>query len=84
MTARQIARAGLVAAVALVIVLALFKPESAIVPVLVIGALFAWDVTRIQRAARRVRRPAPCAICGRRYAGADMVEHREMHRVCDS
>jgi len=65
-----------------VVLLALFHPVAAIVPAALLSAWVWWSAGADRRAAHRSR---PCAQCGRRFRGADMVEHHvNEHRVCDS
>lgn len=75
---------GLVVAASLVTLLALFDPETAPIPVGVVGGILLF-VTHKASGRRQARRMQPCQQCGRRFRGADMVEHHvNEHRECAS
>lgn len=66
----------------LVVLLALFAPVYAIIPSAILVA-WIWVSGRADRHA--LRKAWPCSICGKRFAGANMVEHHVSdHRECDS
>ena len=71
---------GTAVAVFLVVMVALWVPEGAIVPAALLGVLLWWVTRKDYRDRKR-----PCQVCAQRYRGADMVEHHvNAHRVCDS
>jgi len=66
----------------LVVLLALSKPEAALIPTAILGGVLCVALARSDRRPNKAR---PCQVCGRRFRGADMVEHHvNEHRVCDS
>jgi len=74
---------GAAVATFLVVLLALSKPESALIPVGVMVGVLVFVAHKTS--ARQANRARPCQVCGRRFRGADMVEHHvNEHRVCDS
>lgn len=71
---------GVTVAMFLSVMVALFMPEKAIIPAVLLGVLTWWVTRKEYRDA-----PRPCQQCGRRFRGADMVEHHvNEHRECAS
>ena len=82
MKAGTLVTLALASSALIVVLLALWFPVSAIVPAAMLSAWVWWSAGADRRATNLAR---PCQVCGRRFRGADMVEHHvNEHRVCDS